>query len=107
MKKNRCLMSVPYLPTNILRLFNADKSHYRHIEYTETRQNVGTRGSSVIKALCNKSGGRGFQNQSELILFTFPNPSGRTQPLREMSNRSRKNPVRKADNLVATCEPIV
>jgi hypothetical protein len=55
-----------------------------------------------------------------MIFFKLPNPSGRTrlwgftQPLREMSTRSRKikflvskaRPVRKADNLAANCEPI-
>jgi hypothetical protein len=49
--------------------------------------------------------------------FNLPNPSSRpmalgsTQPLTEMSTRNlpggKRRPVRKADNLTATCAPIV
>jgi hypothetical protein len=54
----------------------------------------------------------------EVVLFlNLPNPSSRTmvlgltQPLTEMSTRNllggKGRPARKADNLVAICEPIV
>jgi hypothetical protein len=52
-----------------------------------------------------------------LDFFNLPNPSSRTvalgstQPLTEMSTRNipggKGRPTRKADNLIAICEPIV
>jgi hypothetical protein len=53
----------------------------------------------------------------EVEFFNWPNPSSRiialgsTQPLIEMSTRDlpgcKGRPARKADNLIAICEPIV
>jgi hypothetical protein len=53
----------------------------------------------------------------EVDFFNLPNASSRnmalesTQPLTEMSTKNltegKGRPVRKADNLTATCEPIV
>jgi hypothetical protein len=41
----------------------------------------GTRGSVVVKALCCKPEGRGFETRlGECISFNLPNPSGRTRP---------------------------
>jgi hypothetical protein len=76
----------------------------------------------VVNALCYKLEGRGFENRLSEFFFNIPNPSGRTrpwgslsEPLTEMSTRSRKimflgsraRPVRRADSLIAICEPIV
>jgi hypothetical protein len=74
----------------------------------------------VVKALCYKPEGRGFDARWGEFL-NLPNPSGRTSPwgllsLTEMSTRSIKimmflgskvRRVRKADNLTAIYEPIV
>jgi hypothetical protein len=53
----------------------------------------------------------------EVDFFNLPNSSSRTmalgssQPLTEMSTRNlpggKKRPTRRADNLIAICEPIV
>jgi hypothetical protein len=41
----------------------------------------GARGSVVLKALCYKSDGRGFETRrGECIFLNLPNPSGRTRP---------------------------
>jgi hypothetical protein len=72
-------------------------------------------GSVVVKALCYKPEGRGFDSRWGEFL-NLPNLSGRTQPLTEMSTRnikikmflgSKVRLVRKADNLTAIYEPIV
>jgi hypothetical protein len=71
--------------------------------------------------LCYKPEGCCFEfRRAHQFFFSLPNPSSRimalrfTQPLTEMSSRSRKmflrssaRPVRKADNLAAICEPII
>jgi hypothetical protein len=82
---------------------------------------VGARGIVVVKALCYKPEGRGFETRGGEFL-NLPNPSGRSRPwglfslLTEMSTRHRKiiifpgtkvRPVRRADNLATICEPIV
>jgi hypothetical protein len=76
----------------------------------------------VVKPLCFKPVGRGFETlrgeyifSIYLILSAALGPEVYTQPLTEMSTRSRKimflgskeRPVRRADNLTAICEPIV
>jgi hypothetical protein len=78
----------------------------------------GARGSVVVKALCYKPEGRGFDTRWGEFL-NLPDPSDRlgfTQPLTEMSNRnikiimflgSKLRRVRRADNLTAICEAIV
>jgi hypothetical protein len=75
---------------------------------------MGARGSVVIKALCYKPEGRGFDiGRGEFL--NLPNPSGRTRSLTEMSTRntiimflgSKVRRVRRADTLAAICEPIV
>jgi hypothetical protein len=69
----------------------------------------------VVKALCCKLQGRGFDTRRGEFL-NLPNPSGFTQPLTEMSTRnikiimfmgSKVRRVRKADNITAIYEPIV
>jgi hypothetical protein len=40
---------------------------------------IGARGSVVVKALCYKPGGRGFDTRQGEFL-NLPNPSGRTKP---------------------------
>jgi hypothetical protein len=66
----------------------------------------------MVKALCYKPEGRGFDTRWGKFL-NLPNPSG---PLTEMSNRnikiimflgSKVRRVRKADNLTAIYEPFV
>jgi hypothetical protein len=81
----------------------------------------GARGSVVVKELCYKPEGRGFDTQLGEIL-NLRNPSGRTRPwgslslLTEMNTRNRRiiiflgnevRRVRRADNFTAICEPIV
>jgi hypothetical protein len=80
----------------------------------------GARGSVVVKTLCYKPEGRGFDSRWVEFL-NLPNPSGRTRPwgllsLTEMSTRnikiimflgSKVRLVRRADNLTAIYEPIV
>jgi hypothetical protein len=82
---------------------------------------IGARGSVVVKALCCKPEGREFDevnfffSSNYLILQVALGPGVFTQPLTEMSTRSRKimflgsraRPVHGADNLIAICEPIV
>jgi hypothetical protein len=42
---------------------------------------MGARGGLVVKALCYKPEGRGFETrQGELIPFELPNPSGLARP---------------------------
>jgi hypothetical protein len=104
-----CHLMQDYLPTTRVYAFN--------------RRLNGARGNVVVKALRCKPEGCEFETQwGKLIFFNLPNPSGRTrpwgwftQPLAEMSTRSRKimflgsraRPVRRTDNLSTTCEPIV
>jgi hypothetical protein len=82
----------------------------------------GARGSIVVKALCHKPEGRGFDCRWGKFL-NLPNIYLRphyalefTQPLTEISTRnikiimflgSKVRPVRRADNFTAICEPIV
>jgi hypothetical protein len=72
----------------------------------------------VLKALCYKPEGRGFNSRwGHWIFFNWPNPSscimalGSTQPITEMSTRNipggKGRPSRKADNLTAIFEPIL
>jgi hypothetical protein len=74
----------------------------------------------VVKALCYKQEGRGFETRRGEFL-NLPNFSGRIRPwVHSASNRneyqkqkiimllgSKVRPVRRADNLTAICEPIV
>jgi hypothetical protein len=75
----------------------------------------------VVKALCHKPEGRGFETRRGEIFLNLLEPSGSfrpwgfTQPLIEISTRSikimflgsRARSVRRADYLTAICEPIV
>jgi hypothetical protein len=76
-------------------------------------EQVGARGSVVVKALSYNPGGRGFETRwgewissIYLILPVALDPGDySTSKRNELESRAR--PVRKADNLTAICEPIV
>jgi hypothetical protein len=53
-------------------------SHFEK-SVTATAQDWGARGSVVVKALCYKLEGRGFDTRWGEFL-NLPNPSGRTRP---------------------------
>jgi hypothetical protein len=84
-------------------------------EYMSTNY-IGARGSVVVKALCHKPEGRGFDSRWSEFL-NLHNLSGRTRPwdllsfwqkwVPEMFLGSKVRLVRKADNLTAIYEPIV
>jgi hypothetical protein len=73
------------------------------------------RGSVVVKALLHVGRSQVRDSTRRMnFFFNLPNLSGRTQPLSEVSTRSRKlmflgsraRPMRKVDNLAAICETI-
>jgi hypothetical protein len=81
---------------------------------------LGARFNVVVKALCYKPEGRGFYTRLGDFFkvtksFRLHYSLGFTQPLAEMSTRSRKRmflgskvrPMSRADNLTTICEPIV
>jgi hypothetical protein len=78
---------------------------------------VGVRGSVVGWGTTLQAGRSRDRIPDEVDFFNLPNPSSRTmalgstQPLTEMSTRNipggEELPARKADNLIAICEPIV
>jgi hypothetical protein len=112
----------------ILLLFLKNKEDRQKNKLHELFKNIfdmvctikGAHGSVVVKALCYKLEGRGFDFRWGEFL-NLPNPSGRTRPwgslkpLTEMSTRNRKIMllrskvwlVRRDDNLTAIYEPIV
>jgi hypothetical protein len=71
----------------------------------------------VVKALCYKPKGRGFETQGgefilsiDLILLAALGPavySASNRSIKLMFLGTRELPVRMADNLAAICEPIV
>jgi hypothetical protein len=84
-------------------------------------EDEAARGIVVVKALCYKPEGHGFEidelNEFFLIYIILRPHCGLwfTQPPTEMNTRSRKmkflgnkaRPVRKADNFIIICKPIV
>jgi hypothetical protein len=117
-----------FFPSSVLQIYNNTSQVPTYLFYWIKFQNIssvfvsiGARGSVVVKALCYKPEGRGFDNRWGEFL-NLPNPSGCTsalgftQPLTEMSTRNTKiimflegkvRRVRRADNLTNICEPIV
>jgi hypothetical protein len=66
------------------------------------------RGSIVVKALCYKPGGHGFEVFLAALGSGVYSASNRNEYQKQKKFlKSRALPVRRANNLVAICEPIV